>query len=246
MASNPLSEADDFDMSEQLQLTPEDSAQTAWDILESGIYDSDPDVRAALRAEVQAAELNGMIFADTLLLDPLETNVEADEANIQSTTIPRASNTPAFIPVADANGTHTLMYAVEIERDSVDHNSAFYTVFLTKQIQGSKSNGLVDSREIGDYQVYEGGDDLAASIVHDLYDLKDSVEALTGSEMDGVQAMVSMAHQIALDNGMIEESEPFFADERLPTDPFEIEGLDVLIGRYQIVEREDQHADIDF
>jgi hypothetical protein len=203
-----------------LEQTPEARAQRAWDMLEAGVYD-DPAIRAALRADVQTGEANGMVFADT----PLP-NAPAPEMLEQE-----PEHTPAILVITDAPNPYILSYGVAVERDEADHNSAWYTVSLTKELHGADS--LTDSRAIGTYRVYEGGDDLATSTARDLTQLKDDVELLTGSPVEGARAMVSMAHQIALDNGMIAENEPFFADERLPADPFELQNMALLLEQYQ-------------
>jgi hypothetical protein len=228
--NNYLPDAADIGTSE---LTPEARAQMAWDMLEAGIYD-DPAIRAALRTDVQAGEANGMVFADTPLPDAPEREMLEHEPE----------HTPAIIVITDAPNPYILSYDVAIERDEADHNSAWYTVSLTKELHGAEN--LTNARAIGTYHVYEGGDDLAASTARDLYALKDDVELLTGSPVEGARAMVSMAHQIALDNGMIADNEPFFADERLPADPFEIENPDLLLQRYQSPEVEQSPADISF
>lgn len=229
--NNYLPDMDDI----QSEPTREARAQMAWDILEAGVYD-DPAIRAALRADVQAGEANGMVFADTPLPDRPEPNIEAQSS----------ANTPAIIVVADVPNPYILSYAVEIEREEADLDSAWYTVSLTKQAHGVGMNNLTDSRSIGTYQVYEGGDDLATSTAHELYHLKNEVETLTGSNVEGARAMVSMARQIALDNGMIEESETFFPDERLPADPFQIEPPEQLLKCLIALEQERTSSEIGF
>jgi hypothetical protein len=213
--------------------TPEARAQRAWDMLEAGIYD-DPAIRAALRADVQIGEANGVVFADTPLPDAPEPEMVEQAPEY----------TPAIIVITDAPNPYILSYGVAVERDEADHNSAWYTVSLTKQLHGAEN--LTDSRAIGTYRVYEGGDDVAASIARDLTQLKDDVELLTGSPVEGVRAMVSMAHQSARDNDMIADNEPFFADERLPADPFEIEPPELLLQRYQTLELEQFSTEIGF
>jgi hypothetical protein len=184
----------------------------------AGIYD-DP-------ADVQVGEANGMVFADTSLPDMPKPDI-AEQAS---------EHTPAIIVITNAPNPYILSYGVEVDRDSTDHNSTWYTVSLTKELHGAEN--LTDSRAIGIYRVYEGGDDLAASTARDLTQLKDDVELLTGSPVEGARAMVSMAHQIALDNGMIAENEPFFADERLPADP------ELLFREYQTLELDTPSAEI--
>lgn len=177
-----------------------------------------------------------MVFADTPLPDRPEPDIEAQSP----------ANTPAIIVVADVPNPYILSYAVEIERAEADLDSAWYTISLTKQAHGVGMNNLTDSRPIGTYQVYEGGDDLATSTAHELYHLKNEVETLTGSNIEGARAMVSMAHRIGLDNGMIDKNEPFFADERLPADPFQIEPPEQLLQRYQTLEMDTPPSEIGF